>query len=183
MFCHLEPEANQLVLPLCYTLTEMSGYQTRALDESDWAFADSEIEHHHRELIRPLTTAAASQFWHDHVSADLVQRHPMLLRSPHWIDQAKVISARWELQMDDGPIETGGWRDVLQQQIQFVEAQCCYFVAMRERAICVPWKTLVGNLSAFLRSDNEAPIICALDHPGFIVLSPSGGIRVGVRAL
>lgn len=86
----------------------------RALDAKlDWPFFDQSlaVAPEDRPAIQPMTEAASTLFWRTHVSANPIERHPMLLPQQHWLrptregpDWVQEFNATNSAQIDQGKV-------------------------------------------------------------------------------
>ena len=156
---------------------------TRVLDpDADWDFFHDRhpVALADRDLIRPLTDDSAASLWQELVSANLRERHPMLLPQGHWLGNLTAVGPDWQ-EFRYRPELPDAVAEFLKAQLNWPDAADVFFVWMRERAVRVPWGVFLRAWRGFLFS-SEGPFLVRLQSPEFAFFAPTGLMGVGRRA-
>lgn len=160
----------------------------RALDAKlDWPFFDQSlaVAPEDRPAIQPMTEAASTLFWRTHVSANPIERHPMLLPQQHWLrptregpDWVQEFNATNSAQIDQGKVSA-----FLRSCFKHQGNERVIFVEMRESSYELPFHVFLRYWPCFLLGNDEGPFLLHPVSGMFAQFGPNGSLAFGTKSL
>lgn len=150
--------------------------------DGDWPFFDSDcsISEDERAQIWPLSEAGSCAFWEAHVSAEPLERHPMLLPANHWLAPT-IEGPNWLAQNRETPIRPDSSKvgAFLSNGFRTSQSERVYFVLMREHIYSAPMDLFVRYWPDFLLLGDENAFLYCPDSRVFARFGPNGQLSLG----
>lgn len=161
----------------------------RTLDpELDWPLIDPRfrVSAEARQVVCPLTRLASSAVWNTYVSANPMERHPMLLPNEHWLRPTKP-GPNWVPEFNNDSesfqAEQGNVSAFLRQCFALEEDEPILFVAMRESSYSMPLKVFLQHWPCFLANDDEGSFLFHPTSGTFAQFGPNGSLAFGSQSV